>query len=66
MDVDFNLIAMCAPRRDDLERWRKRADDVRELARGMDLWAKERMLRIAREYDDLARLTEQRLQADAA
>jgi hypothetical protein len=32
----------------------------------MDLWAKERMLRIAREYEDLARLTEQRLQADAA
>jgi hypothetical protein len=39
------------------DRWRTRAQDVRSLADDMrDAEAKQIMLRIAREYEDLARL----------
>jgi hypothetical protein len=39
------------------ERWRIRAQDARSLASDMqDAEAKQIMLRIAREYEDLARL----------
>jgi hypothetical protein len=47
---------------EELQYWRKRARETRALVDGLhEREAKDMMLRVAREYEELAKLTEQRL-----